>query len=69
VRCRGLFWLTGQKKDLIIRGGDNIDPASIEQPLYRHPAIELAAAVGRPDPHVRNPLLTPQARTLPSISP
>jgi fatty-acyl-CoA synthase len=47
----GYFWLTGRKKDLIIRGGHNIEPASIEQPLYRHPAVELAAAVGRPDPH------------------
>jgi fatty-acyl-CoA synthase len=46
----GYFWLTGRKKDLIIRGGHNIDPARIEEPLYRHPAIELAAAVGRPDP-------------------
>jgi fatty-acyl-CoA synthase len=46
----GYFWLTGRKKDLIIRGGHNIDPARIEEPLYRHPAIELAAAVGRPEP-------------------
>jgi fatty-acyl-CoA synthase len=48
----GYFWLTGRKKDLIIRGGHNIDPASIEEALYRHPAIQLAAAIGRPDAHV-----------------
>ncbi|WP_222934470.1 acyl-CoA synthetase [Caulobacter sp. 17J80-11] len=47
----GYFWLTGRKKELIIRGGHNIDPASIEDPLHRHPSVELAAAVGRPDPH------------------
>lgn len=47
----GYFWLTGRKKELIIRGGHNIDPASIEEPLHRHPAIQLAAAVGRPDAH------------------
>jgi fatty-acyl-CoA synthase len=45
----GYFWLTGRKKELIIRGGHNIDPAQIEQPLYAHPAIQLAAAVARPD--------------------
>lgn len=47
----GYFWLTGRKKELIIRGGHNIDPASIEEPLHRHPAVEIAAAVGRPDAH------------------
>ena len=36
-------------KDLIIRGGHNIDPAIIEEPAYQHPAVQLAAAVGRPD--------------------
>ncbi|MGF6959744.1 acyl-CoA synthetase [Paraburkholderia youngii] len=47
----GYFWLTGRKKDLIIRGGHNIDPAAIEEPLHRHPAVQIAAAVGRPDAH------------------
>jgi fatty-acyl-CoA synthase len=48
---QGYFYLTGRKKELIIRGGHNIDPASIEEPLHRHPAVQLAAAVGRPDVH------------------
>ena len=47
----GYFWLTGRKKELIIRGGHNIDPAIIEDPLYRLPGVQTAAAVGRPDPH------------------
>ena len=47
----GYFYLTGRKKELIIRGGHNIDPASIEQPLHEHPAVQIAAAVGRPDAH------------------
>jgi fatty-acyl-CoA synthase len=47
----GYFWLTGRTKELIIRGGHNIDPAVIEDPLYRLPGIQVAAAVGRPDPH------------------
>ncbi|MCP3103387.1 acyl-CoA synthetase [Myxococcus sp. K15C18031901] len=47
----GFFWLTGRKKELIIRGGHNIDPADIETALYKHAAVQLAAAVGRPDVH------------------
>ena len=49
--ANGYFWLTGRTKELIIRGGHNIDPAAIEDPLYRLPGIQVAAAVGRPDPH------------------
>ncbi|MEE8584398.1 MAG: AMP-binding protein [Acidobacteriota bacterium] len=51
-RCdaEGYFWITGRHKDLIIRGGHNIDPAVIEEALHSHPSVALAAAVGRPDP-------------------
>lgn len=45
----GRLWLTGRAKDLIIRGGHNIDPAVIEETLHQHPAVELAAAIGKPD--------------------
>jgi fatty-acyl-CoA synthase len=45
----GYVWLTGRSKDLIIRGGHNIDPVIIEEALNRHPAVETAAAVGLPD--------------------
>ena len=48
----GYFWLTGRTKELIIRGGHNIDPNVIEHALYQHPAVWLAAAVGRPDPRL-----------------
>lgn len=47
----GYFWLTGRKKELIIRGGHNIEPKQIEEPILLHPAVALAAAVGRPDSH------------------
>lgn len=47
----GYFWLTGRSKELIIRGGHNIDPAMIEEPLHRHPAVDIAAAVPRADAH------------------
>jgi fatty-acyl-CoA synthase len=47
----GFVYLTGRAKDLIIRGGHNIDPRVIEDALLAHPAVRAAAAVGRPDRH------------------
>jgi fatty-acyl-CoA synthase len=41
--------LSGRSKDLIIRGGHNIDPKVIEDALGAHPAVQLCAAVGAPD--------------------
>ena len=49
--AEGYFWLTGRSKELIIRGGHNIDPMLIEEPLLRHPDVQMAAAVARPDAH------------------
>jgi fatty-acyl-CoA synthase len=51
VDADGFVYLTGRAKDLIIRGGHNIDPRVIEEALLRHPAVAAAAAVGSPDPH------------------
>ncbi|WP_176598996.1 MULTISPECIES: AMP-binding protein [Sphingobium] len=48
----GYLWITGREKDLIIRGGHNIDPAPIEETLLDHPDIVDAAAVGMPDARV-----------------
>ncbi|MFE4830564.1 acyl-CoA synthetase [Streptomyces sp. NPDC056672] len=47
----GFIHLLGRAKDLIIRGGHNIDPAVIEDALLQHPYITAASAVGRPDRH------------------
>ena len=47
----GFLYLTGRAKDLIIRGGHNIDPEIIEEPLNRHPSVLSAIAVGMPDPY------------------
>jgi fatty-acyl-CoA synthase len=49
IDADGYLWITGRLKDIIIRGGHNIDPALIEEPAYQHPAVQLAAAVGKPD--------------------
>ncbi|MEV8468906.1 acyl-CoA synthetase [Fluviibacterium sp. DFM31] len=45
----GYLWITGRKKDLIIRGGHNIDPAEIEEALMGHPAVAVVGAIGQPD--------------------
>jgi fatty-acyl-CoA synthase len=45
----GYLWITGRAKDLIIRGGHNIDPAMIEEALAGHPAVAMAGAIGQPD--------------------
>lgn len=47
----GYVYLTGRAKDLIIRGGHNIDPAVIENALRAHPDVTDAGAVGQPDAH------------------
>lgn len=45
----GYIWIHGRAKDVIIRGGHNLDPRMIEEVLVSHPAVQLAAAVGQPD--------------------
>jgi fatty-acyl-CoA synthase len=44
------FIHVGRASDLIIRGGNNIDPVVIERALLAHPEVTGANAVGRPDP-------------------
>ena len=45
----GYLWITGRAKDLIIRGGHNIDPLAIEEVFFQHPGVALVAVVGEPD--------------------
>ncbi|WP_209120974.1 AMP-binding protein [Alkalihalobacillus sp. BA299] len=42
--------ITGRKKDIIIRGGENISTKEIEDLLYQHEAVEQVAIVAMPDP-------------------
>ncbi|MEP5730653.1 MAG: acyl-CoA synthetase [Sulfitobacter sp.] len=51
VDSDGYLWITGRSKDLIIRGGHNIDPAEIEEALLGHEAVAFAGAIGQPDAH------------------
>ncbi|HOD27666.1 MAG TPA: class I adenylate-forming enzyme family protein [Syntrophales bacterium] len=45
----GELYITGRKKDLIIKGGENIDPGVAEGLLYKHPAVMECAVVGMKD--------------------
>ena len=46
----GYLHIVGRKKDVIVRGGQNIYPAEIEHHLETHPLVEMAAVVGVPSP-------------------
>jgi fatty-acyl-CoA synthase len=47
----GYLFITGRAKDLIIRGGHNIDPAIIEETLMRCEGVGFVGAIGQPDAH------------------
>ena len=51
IDADGYLWITGRAKDLIIRGGHNIDPADIEEALMAHHDVAIAGAIGQPDAH------------------
>src|SRR6056297_2588005 len=51
IDADGYLWITGRAKDLIIRGGHNIDPAEIEEALMAHSDVAMAGAIGQPDAH------------------
>lgn len=46
----GELYITDRKKDLIIRGGENISPSEIEEVIFKHPGVLEAAVIGVPDP-------------------
>jgi fatty-acyl-CoA synthase len=48
----GRVRIVGRLKDMIIRGGENVYPAEVENFLMRHPAILQAQVVGIPDPYM-----------------
>ncbi|TMH20666.1 MAG: long-chain fatty acid--CoA ligase [Betaproteobacteria bacterium] len=53
----GFYFITGRRKELIIKGGENIAPREIDEALLRHPAVLEAAAVGIPDPNYGQDIL------------
>lgn len=50
LSATGDLYITGRKKDLIIRGGINISPAAIENVVSQHPSVVESAAVSVPHP-------------------
>lgn len=46
----GFLFLSGRQDDVIIRGGENIDPSEIEETLSAHPLVQEAVVFGVPDP-------------------
>ena len=49
----GYLRISGRTKDVIIRGGENIPVAYVENALYEHPDIEAVAVVAVPDPRLQ----------------
>jgi len=45
----GYIRISGRVKDILIRGGENVPVAEIENLLYKHPAVAAVAVVGYPD--------------------
>ncbi len=52
MNAQGYLNIVGRLKDMIIRGGENLSPAEIEQFLMRHPKVAEAQVVGVPDPYM-----------------
>jgi fatty-acyl-CoA synthase len=49
VHPDGYIQLKDRSKDIIISGGENISSIEVEDALYRHPAVQAAAVVAKPD--------------------
>jgi fatty-acyl-CoA synthase len=45
----GYIQLKDRSKDIIISGGENISSIEVEDVLYKHPAVQAAAVVAKPD--------------------
>ena len=45
----GYIQLKDRSKDIIISGGENISSIEVEDALYKHPAVQAAAVVAKPD--------------------
>ncbi|MEY4561960.1 MAG: hypothetical protein RLZZ618_1237 [Pseudomonadota bacterium] len=50
VQADGYVKIKDRSKDVIISGGENISSVEVEEVLYRHPAVLMAAVVAKPDP-------------------
>jgi fatty-acyl-CoA synthase len=70
IDADGFVYIMGRAKDVIIRGGHNIDPRTIEDAALAFPGVALAAAVGRPDAYAGEvPMLFVSAQPGTNIDP
>jgi fatty-acyl-CoA synthase len=46
----GYLYIVGRKKEMFIRGGENVYPPEVEEAIAKHPDVMMVAVVGRPDP-------------------
>ena len=70
IDADGFVYILGRAKDVIIRGGHNIDPRTIEDAALAFPGVALAAAVGRPDAYAGEvPMLFVSAQPGTNIDP
>ncbi|MFE3170728.1 AMP-binding protein [Amycolatopsis sp. NPDC059090] len=53
IDADGYLRIAGRTKDVIIRGGENIPVAYVENVLYEHPDVEAVAVVAVPDPRLQ----------------
>ena len=53
IDAEGYITISGRTKDMIIRGGENIPVAYVENVLYEHPQITAVAVIGVPDPRLQ----------------
>jgi cyclohexanecarboxylate-CoA ligase len=53
IDADGYLNITGRTKDVIIRGGENIPVAYVENVLYEHPGVAAVAVIGVPDPRLQ----------------
>jgi long-chain acyl-CoA synthetase len=52
VDTDGFLFIVDRKKDMVLRGGENIYCAEVEAAVYRHPAVAECSAFGVPDPRL-----------------
>jgi fatty-acyl-CoA synthase len=52
MEAGGYLRITGRRKDMIVRGGENVYPAEVEAQLFEHEAVADVAVFGLPDPRL-----------------
>jgi acyl-CoA synthetase (AMP-forming)/AMP-acid ligase II len=50
IDADGHLHVEGRRDDLIVTGGENVQPAEVERALTDHPGVREVAVAGRPDP-------------------